>query len=388
MRYRFYKLIVVMVCTFSSYTWAASFVDPIDGKFDVGDYLAENAYGFLPVPVLITEPAVGYGGGVVGLFLHESEEAKEKRKALALKSVDGGAKLLTPAITLVGAIATDNGTKAGMLAHRHTWGKDSIRYQGALFYGDVYMNFYAPFSQSNAQGVELEMQGYGVMQKLQFRVSDSPLFIGAAQRLFSPTFKVGEPNRASDILKRWVNTSPFVSGLGLNLEYDTKNAFLYPTEGGDYTLEYTMFNGVVGSDYDFNLLAASGIHYFPLGDSFNLGFKGLFNEVFTDERFLPPPAYPFIDLRGIPRNRYQGNVTASVEAQLTWKMTPRWSLLTFGGGGAAASSTSGLFSDDIQYAYGVGFRYLIARRYGLHSGVDIATSRDDNAIYFQVGTGF
>lgn len=38
---------------------ATSFTDPIDGQLDMGDYLAENAYGFLPVPILITEPAVG-----------------------------------------------------------------------------------------------------------------------------------------------------------------------------------------------------------------------------------------------------------------------------------------------------------------------------------------
>ncbi|OEF88403.1 hypothetical protein [Vibrio splendidus] len=44
-------------------THAVSFIDEIDGQLDMGEYLAENAYGFLPVPILITEPAVGYGGG-------------------------------------------------------------------------------------------------------------------------------------------------------------------------------------------------------------------------------------------------------------------------------------------------------------------------------------
>ena len=47
----------------STTTHAVSFIDEIDGQLDMGEYLAENAYGFLPVPILITEPAVGYGGG-------------------------------------------------------------------------------------------------------------------------------------------------------------------------------------------------------------------------------------------------------------------------------------------------------------------------------------
>ena len=35
---------------------------------DMSQYLAENCYGFLPVLLAITEPAIGYGGGTVGLF--------------------------------------------------------------------------------------------------------------------------------------------------------------------------------------------------------------------------------------------------------------------------------------------------------------------------------
>jgi len=33
---------------------AISFFDPIGGQLDMGEYLAENAYGFLPVPIEIT----------------------------------------------------------------------------------------------------------------------------------------------------------------------------------------------------------------------------------------------------------------------------------------------------------------------------------------------
>lgn len=82
---------------------AISFTDPVDGKFDMGDYLAENAYGFLPVPIIITEPAVGYGGGAMGIFLHESDSEKQQRKQLAQQSLDGGAQLIPPAVTVVGA---------------------------------------------------------------------------------------------------------------------------------------------------------------------------------------------------------------------------------------------------------------------------------------------
>jgi len=42
-------------------------IDPKDGKFDAGDWLLHHR-GFLPVPIIVTEPAVGYGGGAALLF--------------------------------------------------------------------------------------------------------------------------------------------------------------------------------------------------------------------------------------------------------------------------------------------------------------------------------
>ncbi len=366
---------------------ASSFSDPLDGQLDMGDYLAENAYGFLPVPILITEPAVGYGGGMMGVFLHESEAQKEKRKEMALTSLDGGAKLLTPAITVAGAFGTQNGTWAGFIGHRHTWKKDSIRYLGGAFYGDIHMNFYARSQKMTHQVLKLGMNGYGVIQKLQFRLGDSPLLLGVSQKLVSPELSIVEPSRADQIANRWLNMTPTVSGLGAIAEYDTRNNFLYPTAGGDYKAEYMVFSGHVGSDYDFQTFAAQGTQYFPLRQNWNLALKGKYNTLSTDERLLPPPAYPDIELRGIARNRYQGTSTASIESQVTYSFTNRWSSSLFAGVGSATDATNELFSDENHYAVGVGFRYLIARRYGLKVGIDVAKSEQDRALYFQVGTG-
>jgi len=39
-------------------------------------------------------------------------------------------------------------------------------------------------------------------------------------------------------------------------------------------------------------------------------------------------------------------------------------------------------------AYGTGFCYLIARQYGLHTGIAIAFSDEESAFYFNMGSGF
>ncbi|MCG8440114.1 MAG: hypothetical protein MI751_18695 [Pseudomonadales bacterium] len=43
---------------------------------DSSRFLSELPMSFMPVPVVITEPAVGNGLGIVGVFFHESDEQK------------------------------------------------------------------------------------------------------------------------------------------------------------------------------------------------------------------------------------------------------------------------------------------------------------------------
>lgn len=180
---------LILACAstlFASYS-SASFFDSHDGQFDLGHHIAENAYGFLPVPILITEPAVGVGGGVAVLFLHEDEQAKEKRKQAALAAVDGDAQLVPAAMTLVGAAGTENGSWFAFAGHRHSWLKDSIRYTGGLGVGEAKLDIYksiqfdgvGPLPAIDTLRFGTTTQVAGLMQKLQFRVKDTPLMLGA-----------------------------------------------------------------------------------------------------------------------------------------------------------------------------------------------------------------
>ncbi|CDT44004.1 hypothetical protein VCR4J2_550027 [Vibrio coralliirubri] len=53
-----------------------------------------------------------------------------------------------------------------------------------------------------------------------------------------------------------------------------------------------------------------------------------------------------------------------------------------------AKEEAELSQDQTVGAYGVGFRYQIARRYGLRIGMDLARSDDENAFYISLGSGF
>lgn len=69
-------------------------IDEEDGMFDVSRYLSTVPAGFLIVPSIITEPAVGYGVAAMGIFFHETDEqkknAQDQRCALTGKHFHSG----------------------------------------------------------------------------------------------------------------------------------------------------------------------------------------------------------------------------------------------------------------------------------------------------------
>jgi hypothetical protein len=68
-------------------------IDPEDGMLDVSEVLSTTK-GFMPVPLLITEPALGVGGGLILLFLHDSID--NRAELMAEKNPDGTRKRVPP----------------------------------------------------------------------------------------------------------------------------------------------------------------------------------------------------------------------------------------------------------------------------------------------------
>ena len=58
----------------------SQFMDKNDNHLDLSQWLIENAYGFLPVPIIITEPAVDNGLGLAGVFFHKPGPDDRKPK--------------------------------------------------------------------------------------------------------------------------------------------------------------------------------------------------------------------------------------------------------------------------------------------------------------------
>ncbi|OIQ26782.1 BamA/TamA family outer membrane protein [uncultured Vibrio sp.] len=391
----FLKSTLLLSSLFSTLCYA-SFFDPVDEQFDMGHHLAENAVGFLPVPIIITEPAVGYGGGLVGVFMHETDEQKEERKQAALNSTDGGAQLVPGAITVLGAAGTENGSWFAFVGHRHSWLKDTIRYTGGVGVGQMNLNIYKDLS-LDASGERFpsidrsfefstETRGFALQQALQFRVANTPLMLGIKQ--FASYTDLSSDNAYIEQLMAFtLGKEQITSGLGLTADYDTRNNLFYPTKGYQFAAQYMVYDDKVGSDQEYQKLDVDGQVYVPLAQKWTLSFAGNYQYFNTEERFLSPTTQPYIKLRGVSSYRYQGDEIATVQTQIVYDIDDRWNVSGFYGYGRAKEKTS-LSDDQAVGAYGAGFRYQIARRYGLRIGMDLARSDNESAFYISLGSGF
>ena len=71
---------------------------------------------------------------------------------------------------------------------------------------------------------------------------------------------------------------------------------------------------------------------------------------------------PFVNLRGIPVARYQGNTTATAETEWRWDFSPRFSVVGFVGAGKAVLKEDSWGNESWKTSGGAGARNLFARK--------------------------
>jgi outer membrane protein assembly factor BamA len=173
--------------------------------------------------------------------------------------------------------------------------------------------------------------------------------------------------------------------LGFKINFDNRDNLLSPSKGiyagGNFYYNSTIFGG----DENFGLLSLFSKFYIPVSGRVHGAFR--FDGRLA-EKGIPFYAKPFIQLRGVPAARYQGNQVMVVETQWRWTFFKSLSVLGFTGTGKAMDSFEDFGSSDWIYNYGVGARVALNKLFDLRVGADAAWSNEDFAWYFSVGSSF
>jgi len=350
-------------------------VDPDDGWLDGGQFLLDYPYGVLPVPIIITEPAVGTGLGLAAVHFHDAG------KGVPPDELDSRGRTIPRSISALALGGTENGTKFAGGGHFGHYKQDSIRYEAIVGYADVFMDFYGTVDKPADNGFSFNTEALVLTQVLAFRLGESSWFAGGAYRLMNTDtrFKLG--NEVPGVSEDSLNSNN--AAVAAVLRYDSLDNQFTPKSGIVSDLQLARFDEAVGGDFNYNQTTWLNQAHISFAEDWRLGLRLDGDNVDGDAPFY---AVPYIELKGIPALRYQGKTIITTEARIDWEFHPRWQVGVFAGAGRTANEADSLSDAPSRVSRGLGFRYMGVKRLGMNMGLDYAKGPEDNVVYISFGS--
>ena len=337
-----------------------------------------NRGRFLPIPIFITEPAIGDGFGLAVAYFHRSKVNPEEGKFATPESIShiSAEQAPPPTVTGVFAAGTNNGTVAAGIGHMNSFKDDHIRFTGVVGVADANSTFYLldhPF--------KFNLKGTLALQETRFRFRDSGWFwgIGLSYLDASVAFKQDLPGETPfalfpDNLKNM--------GVAAKLAWDTRDNTSMPNKGQLFDLATWRYDDAIGGDYDYWNARLKLLSFHRLHEKFVLGLRFEYSSIDGRAPFF---AIPWVTLRGIPALRYQGDRVGVAEIEGRYNFTPKWALIGFAGKGAVSSKNQIIDTEQNIYSFGLGGRYRVFEAQNVWVGIDIARGPEDTNWYIQVG---
>jgi hypothetical protein len=332
---------------------------------------------FVPLPIFITEPAVGEGLGA-GLIYFHATPPDERPKLTTGKELKRVGRRAKPPPTASGVFAayTNNDTWGAGFGHARTWSEDTYRFVGAIaalnvnaavFAGDI------PFS--------FNIEGNLIYSSIKRRLFGSDVFLGVSASSLDAdvTFNIGGGETPPAEL---FDFDFQTNGLALSLLYDARDDTMMPSKGLMVDLTGWWYDEAVGSDFDYTSYRLKIHSFHQLHEKFVLGLRFDGATVNGDPPFF---AVPFVSLRGIPALRYQGDSAGVIEVEGRYTFADRWAAVAFAGAGYTDEIEPIFATDNNIRAGGVGIRYQALRSQNVWLGLDLAWGPEDEAWYIQMG---
>lgn len=342
-----------------------------DGWLDASGFI-DQAYGFIPLVIPITEPAVGYGATVGLVFVDREVENAE-------------AGFGRPNLTFVGGLQTENDTKGVFAADSRYWFDDHMQSLVGGFDMSVNLDYHGigsdPSLEKDPQRYNISADGAFLMGRYRLGNSRSWLGLGylLADTQLAFTRKPDQPVLAG------IDLENELSGLLPEYTYDSRDSIFTPNKGFYFSTSAAIFSPELGGEEEFQRASLFTMGFWPVTDKviFSLAAGAINSSADT-------PIYlrPYIQLRGAPAMRYQGEYAAQIEAEVRWQLWHRFSAVAFGGSGTAGNEFAERERTQEISTGGLGFRYEMARKYQLHMGIDAAHGPDGMAYYLIFGSAW
>jgi outer membrane protein assembly factor BamA len=331
--------------------------------------LADRRNGFIPVGTIITDPAVGLGGGLGLVFLQPGAARNEED--------------VRPNMTGIAGFGTDNGTWGAGIADAREWQQVDIKTIATALTLSANLDLFA--TGNGEAGREYHLETWGATVEAHRAVPRSHAFVGIRYSFAEVTTKFEDGGRTPGIGAGDEGRRQTLSALTPMLTFDSRDNVFTPSRGAYAQLTISSFSELLGSDRTFQLVSVSDMWFTPVGERLTFGIKA---DVAVSSRNTPFYLRPFVQLRGIESLRLQDEEMAQVETELRWQRWSRFSLVAFGGAGVVWKGMEDLDRPRDVVTGGFGFRYLASKKFGVHVGFDVGFGPGEPIAYFQFGSAW
>jgi len=331
---------------------------------------------FIAVPIPVVDPTIGSGLVIAGAYYHsQSVEEKASQPASATQAV---------------AAYTNNDSYAYGLIQKNYWQHDTWRFVGTAAY--VALKLTLIDSQYSEDGSQLDWNIQGTLIKSQLsRKLGEHWYVGGQLRLINnqQTFsgrvqgeafdQASDPDNEEDIDTTKAN------GLGLLLQYDTRDSQTNPYQGQMFEFDMLLNSDNIGSTKTYQSFNLRYRYYQQLAKPLVLSIE---TKGCAKSGQAPLWDYCTIGLRGFSATSYLDKTSFSAQTELRWRAWHNLGFVAFTGIGYNARSIAQLGDNASVNSFGLGLRYMMLESQRINLRLDYARSGDDNAIYVSVAEAF
>jgi hypothetical protein len=179
------------------------------------------------------------------------------------------------------------------------------------------------------------------------------------------------------------------SGLGLIIQWDTRDFNLNCTRGHFLELATRHYRDYFGSDFAYNIVELEARKFFTLFPRHVLGmqFIGRFSN-----REVPFNQLSLLGgdklMRGYYRGRYRDKVLYAAQVEYRWQFYKRFGMVVFGGLGDVSPEFTSFDFSEVKPSYGLGLRYMILPKRRVNIRLDFGFGKQTQGIYINITEAF
>ncbi len=185
------------------------------------------------------------------------------------------------------------------------------------------------------------------------------------------------------------STGGRVSGIGGQLNFDTRDALFFP-HNGSVVEAYLYGEGqVTGSDFSYQRLSVDASSYFSVGKNSVLAINGAAVLSFGDVPFHQMPVIGGTKrLRGYYEGKYRDNNLLVLQSELRFPIYKRFGGVVFGGLGEVTNKLSRLSFENAHYNFGGGLRFTLDKAQHINIRADYGIGYKSSGFYLTIGEAF